>query len=291
MKTIFIWILLLHTVLCGKLLAQEMADCGTASLGQAIDLTQEGGIYVPAGGVFKVLVVFARFRDDVDPHPYWPVGGNPDNYSTFIDPNQNTNSTHYINLTHYYKKMSIGTYKVFGQAVSVQTPHDKAYYITPPSTLPDRFLANKDVLQNAVDPLINFADYDKWRYDSDYHHTEVSDGTVDMIVMIWRGHNVFDNWGGEASLGYGGSFSVENGTKTIATSYRGYGEPGSGVTIHYWGERAPEVMFKASVHEVGHWLLGIDHPYTNFPTTDNHIAWGMLTRGGDGICANTYERE
>jgi hypothetical protein len=142
------------------------------------------------------------------------VGGDPQDYSTFIDPNENTNSTHYLNFTHYFKKMSLGTYKVIGQAVSVQTPQDRAFYFSLPNP---RFEANKDVLQNSVDPIVNFADYDNWRYDSDYRHTNVSDGTIDMIFMVWRGAGVFDGWSGEASLGYGGSFSVEGGAKTIET--------------------------------------------------------------------------
>ncbi len=277
-------------VLSSYSLAQNATDCGTSG-STVIDLEQSGGIYITAERELKVLVVFARFRDDVTPHAYWPVRGNPQDYSTFIDPNVNTNSTHYLNLTHYFKKMSLGTFKVVGQAVSVQTPRDRADYIIPPATLPNRFLANKEVLQISVDPLINFADYDNWRYDSVYHHTNVPDGTVDMIVMIWRGAGIFGGWSGEASLGNGdpfpGSFPVESGTKTVKTWFGG--GDGSGVTVHASGERSREVMFKVSVHEVGHWLLGGDHPYGG--GNDSHIAWGILTRGFDAVCANTYERE
>lgn len=104
--------------------------------------------------------------------------------------------------------------------------------------------------------------------------------------MVWRGLQ-FSSWWGEASLGYGGSFTVENGTKTIKT---GYGlNNGSGVTCHYWGDRSPEINYKVIIHEIGHWLLGGSHPYGSGDY--EHELWGMLSRAGEGICANTYERE
>jgi hypothetical protein len=67
MKKTIISILVLQTVPFSKLVAQGADDCGTTSPGQGVDVTQHGGIYVPAGDIFKVLVVFARFRDDVTP--------------------------------------------------------------------------------------------------------------------------------------------------------------------------------------------------------------------------------
>lgn len=188
--------------------------------------------------------------------------------------------------------MSLGVYKVTGQAVYVETPNNTSYYGTPPYL--NRYLATKEVLQQKVDPIINFADYDNWSSSANYNHSNQPDGTVDHIIMIWRASTFpfpfgGNDWSGEASLGYGGSYTVENGTKTIKT---GYGlNAGSGVTVLYWGERTPERNFKVAVHETAHWLLGSGHPYTNYASNDRHLVWGMLTGGGEGIYANTYERE
>lgn len=242
-----------------------------------------------------MLVVFASFKDDNSYHPYWPVGQPLQNYSTFIDPNLQTGSTHYINLTNYFDKMSFGISKVIGQAVYVETPHNKSYYGNPPN----RFLATKDVLQNAVDPLVNFANFDNWSSSANYTHSNQSDGTVDMIIMIWRASDTpfpFGGWSGEASLGYSdpnppynSSYTLEGGAKTIKA---GFGlNAGSGVTVHYWGQRTPERNFKNAVHEMGHWLLGRYHPYNSYDADNEHKVWGILTRGDDGICANTFERE
>ena len=239
-----------------------------------------------AQGELKLLVVFVRFKDDVSSHPYWPVGQPPTEFSTYIDPNFQTGSINYLNLTNYFKQMSFSIYKVTGQAVYVETPNNRAYYGS------NYYLANKEVLQQKVDPLINFAIFDNWSSSANYTHSNTSDGTVDMIVMIWRCSFLpfpFGSWSGEASLGYGASYTVESGSKTIKA---GFGlNAGSGITLHYWGERTQERNFKNVVHEMGHWLLGVSHPYTNYTSNDEHKVWGMLTRGDDGICANTYERE
>ncbi len=95
---------------------------------------------------------------------------------------------------------------------------------------------------------------------------------------------------GEASLGGGSYYTVEGGTKTIKTGYLGSDQAGSGVTVHYWGERGPKYSFHGVLHEVGHWLLGSPHPYSQ-SGTDHHLLWGIMTGPGSPICANTFERE
>jgi len=294
MKYILSILVLILFVFSNFLTAQSEPECAPPTSGEQISLSQEGGIYLTAQGTLNVLVVFARFKDDWTSHPYWDpelLGEPPDNYDSFVDPNLKTGSTHYINLTNYFDKMSFGVYKVIGQAVYVETPNNKSYYGS------NRYLATKEVLQQKVDPLVNFANFDNWSSSANYTHSNQADGTVDMIIMIWRATNTpfpFGGWSGEASLGtnpnppYNNSYTVENGSKTIKT---GFGlNSGSGVTLHYWGQRTPERNFKNAIHEMGHWLLGRYHPY-NAGGSDEHKIWGILTRGDDGICANTFERE
>jgi M6 family metalloprotease-like protein len=269
--------------------AQTDFSCATVPpAGESINPTETRGIYLPAQGDLKILVVFARFKDDTTPHNEWPAGSGPPGYTTWIDPTMQTGSTNLENFTHYFKTMSIGTFRVTGTAISVETPQNRSYYFALPNP---RYEANKDILQNKVDPLVNFADFDNWTFNSNYNHTNQPDGTVDMIVMIWRGFAFASNWGGEASLGYGAPFTVENGTKTIAAGFRGYGQAGSGVTVHYSGTAYRKYNFHSAVHEVAHWLLGGAHPYDDF-TAQRYGFWGMLTSSFvAGLCANTYERE
>jgi parallel beta-helix repeat protein len=283
MKTIIQISLIVFFLYSTEMKAQIDFLCATT--GSTEVSTQTGGLYIPSQGILKVLVVFARFKNDTNANPWWPVDGNPDGWDTWIDPDIETGSTNEINLTHYFNVMSLGTFHVIGQAVSVETPRNKSDYGS------NYYTATKEVLQQKVDPLINFSDYDNWRYDSDYHHTNQPDGTVDMIIMIWRASENcrFGNWTGEASFGHGALYTVENGTKTIQSGFLGslQGDPGSGVTVHYWGHKWPKYVFHAAIHEMTHWLLGAGHPYSAY----THSIWGMLVASSLGLCANAYERE
>jgi hypothetical protein len=252
--------------------------CGTTGTDQS--LNQTGGLYIPSQGTLKVLIVFARFKDDNSYHNYWPAGSPPPNYQSYIDPNTSTNSTNYLNLTNYFKQMSMGNFHVIGQSVYVETPNIQSYYGS------DYYKADKEILQQKVDPIVNFSDYDNWTYNSNYNFTNQPDGTVDMIVIVWRGLLITTDWIGISDLGRSTEYQVENGTKTIKTSNTG--GDGSGVTIQSWGQRDESYTFHAMVHEIGHWLLGRDHPYDGIA---EHSFWGILRHSADGICANAYERE
>ena len=96
--------------------AQDDFICGTS--GASPSNNQTGGLYLTAKGTLKILVVFARFKDDTDPHNFWPVGGNPTGWDTYIDPTTQTGSSNLINLTNYYNTMSSGKFHVIGEAVS-----------------------------------------------------------------------------------------------------------------------------------------------------------------------------
>jgi len=275
-----------------ELSAQDFV-CGTT--GTSTSSGQTGGLYLPSHGTLKVLIVFVRFKDDADSHNYWPSDGFPTFTNTYIDPNAQTGSTHYLNLTNYYRTMSLDNELiVIGEVKNIVTNENRAYYFNSAnygSTNP-RYFATKKILQDQVDTLVNFNDYDNWSYDSNSNppHINQPDGTVDMIIMIWRGLQ-FATWGGKADLGGHSSYpsyTVENGTKTIKARFGA--NSGSGVTVHSNGGKWPEYNFHSAVHEVAHWLLGLGHPYGG-DSPNNHEFWGMLTPSSFGICANAYERE
>lgn len=258
----------------------EQYECATnidpRETGYAISLTQLGGKYITAEGTFRILIVFVSYPDDNNSHSYWPVGGPPTYMANFIDPDENTNSTNHANLTNYFGQMSFDTYRVIGEAIYVPSPYTKAWY---DSAGYGRGATIKDVLQNAVDPLIDFSDYDNWTRISDYNHENHPDGVVDMIVVVWRGFQ----FGvlGEASLGYVTPITLDG----VQIKF-GYPD-GSGCYVSYtyssWPSKATQLM----VHETGHWLLGGFHPYG-----DKYNVWSILgTQFAAGFCANAFERE
>ena len=263
--------------------------CATRYPEETQEFLQRGGKYLTASGVLKVLVVFAKFKDDNTAHQFWSNNSYPDEMSEFIDSDMQKGSVHFLNLTNYYKQMSFGNFKVIGRAIGVESPYPIEHYIPQNYNYPNRSLANKDILK-VVDDSVDYREFDNWTYISNYYLNNEPDGTVDMIVVIWRGLVFSDGWNGEASLGEGTELLVENDELKIKMGYGGYpgnGIYGSGVTVQYWGERSRESNFKVVVHEIAHWLIHSEHPYNSV----NHTFWGMLTLASEGICANTFERE
>ena len=268
--------------------SQEI-NCNSSFTTNVIDLTQRGGKYITASGDLKVLVVFAKFKDDTASHPFWPADSYPSEMNDLIDPDILKGSTHFLNLTNYYNQMSFEKFRVIGKTIGAETPYAIGHYIYNDGKYPDRSQATRDLLQS-IDDSIDYNEFDNWTYLSDYNHINEPDGIVDMIIVIWRGLVFSDQWSGDSCLGGGLEFWVENNQKRIRMCYGGnptYGIDGSGVTVQYWGERSRERNFKVIIHEMAHWLIQIEHPYSYFI----HTFWGMLTLGGEGICANTFERE
>ena len=252
-------------------------------------LTQPGGKYITASGELKVLVVFAKFKNDQTKHQYWPVDSYPSEMKNFIDSSIDVGSTHYLNLTNYYNQISLAKFKVTGKAIGAESPFPMSHYTQTGQQYPDWSLATTDLLKT-IDDSVDYRQFDNWTYINYYNFSNSPDGIVDMIIVIWRGLVFNDQWSGQCALGGGPEIFVENNQERIRTcygAYDGFGIQGSGVTVQYWGERSRERNFKCCIHEVAHWLIQRDHPYSEF----NHTFWGMLTLGSEGICANSIERE
>jgi M6 family metalloprotease-like protein len=252
-------------------------------------LNVKGGKYITASGELKILVVFAKFKDDTSSHPYWPADSYPAEMTNFIDPDMQKGSTHFLNLTNYYNQMSSGKFRVIGKTIGAVTPYSMGHYISTNQKYPNISQANRDILES-IDDSVDFNEYDNWNYIDDYNFINSPDGIVDMIIVIWRGLVFSDEWSGNSSLGDGQEFWVENHKKRVRMHNGGTptnGINGSGVTVQYWDQRAPERNLKVVIHEMAHWLIGPIHPYNNF----SHTFWGMLTLASEGICANAFERE
>ena len=265
----------------------ELFRCGARGTSATVRRTAEtGGIYLPAAGVLRVLIVFVSFPDDETPHPYWPAHQPPDSMHRFIDPDTITHATNAFNLTNYFRQMSLGAFHVIGDAVWVETAHSREEYRNSGSY----GAANMAVLPEKVDPLVDFSRYDNWTRSGDYSHVNAPDSIVDMVIMVWR----TTMWGylGEASLGYKPAIPADG--KWIAMGYPAfYPQPvGSGVTCEYPYGDTPTHVMRTMVHEMSHWLLGIFHPYNGSKPDGKFQYWGMLCNGERvSSCANTYDRE
>ncbi len=260
--------------------------CGISNTpGQYTAVTDIGGRYIPAEATYRVLVVFASFPDDLAPHPFWPARQAPLFMQQFIDPDTITRSQSPYNLTNYFRQMSMGKFNLIGDAIWVETGRSQEEYRNGAYGR-----ANRDVLMERVDPVVDFALYDQWSRPAAYQNSNTPDGIVDMIIMVWR-TNMFE-FVGEASLGYRASFVVDG--KRIEMGYPEYAPMplGSGVTCQYLYTDSPYNLMQTMVHELAHWLLGGPHPYNGESPQGKYAYWGMLCNPQRmASCANAYERE
>lgn len=279
-------LLLVIAPVSSQTVSAEALRCATmtpASLHRATD--GAGGMHITARGMLRILLVFVSFHDDETVHPYWPAHQPPVSMGEFIDPDTLTRSAGLWNLTGYFRQMSLGQFHVVGDAVWVETPHSWTEY-----TNGSYGRANWSVLQESVDPLVDFSRYDNWTNSGDFRNENSADGLVDMIVMVWR-TTVFATLG-EASLGYKPGFAVDGKRIEMGFPER-YDTPlGSGVTCEYpYGDDPPKAM-RTMAHEIGHWLLGGPHPYNGGTISGKHQYWGILCAGQRiSSCVNAYERE
>ncbi len=283
---ITIIILITGCFLYGDYVDSETKLCGIPeSASNTIDLNQEGGIYITAQGELKVLVVFAKFSDDNIQDSDWPLGQPPVGWDQFIDGSTSDNSTNYANITHYFNEMSMGLFNVIGEAVYLDFPYPSTDYTGGNG----RARANRDALIE-IDSQVDFSSYDNWTRIDDYDHDPTPDGIVDMIIMIWRGNYFSSLWSGEASLGH----SVNQIQLDSVNINFGYPAPpwnseGSGVTVQFHYNQSVSRVLKTTVHEMGHWLIGKNHPYSN--NYQKYAIWGILGMSfHSGQCANTFER-
>ncbi len=260
--------------------------CGVRSALSTVRPTDDiGGKHMTSRGVLRILLVFASFPDDSTPHPFWPVRSAPLFMQQFIDLDTNTRSTNSFNLTNYFRQMSLGQLHVIGEAIWVESRHSQDEYRDGAYGR-----ANKHILPERVDPVVDFTRYDSWTRQADFLHANVPDDLVDMIVMVWR-TNIFV-YVGEASLGYCPGFVADG--KRIELGYPEYlpRPQGSGVTCEYLYGDGPHQVMQTMAHELAHWLLGGPHPYNSESLHDKHSYWGMLCNNQrHASCVNAYERE
>jgi M6 family metalloprotease-like protein len=262
-------------------------QCGTTQhTGVAAPSAETGGIYLTAGGVLRILIVFASFPDDETPHPCWPAHQPPLFMNEFIDADTSVRSTGPFNLTHYFRQMSLGRFHVIGETIWTESRYSQETYRLSGSY----GHANMDILPDRVDSLVDFSLYDNWTRRAEYDHVNVPDGVVDMIIMVWR--TTMFEYLGEASLGYKPALLVDG--KRLEMGYPAYLPlpAGSGVTCEYPYGDGPQQVMRTMAHEVGHWLLGIFHPYNGTKPDGKFQFWGMLCNGQrTSSCANAYDRE
>jgi M6 family metalloprotease-like protein len=242
-----------------------------------------GGINLPDKGNVNVLFVFAQFPDDsYDPgNAEWPKGKAPSKLNTWVDKTWSSDATPF-SMTDYFNTMSLNKFHLTGKCVSVITEHPRDWYASKNLT---RYDIHKEILQNQLDPKMDFAEFDNWS-GGNYKLQNSPDGIIDLIIFIWRNvdmdfqadqkgkisNKLSFGWFGD--LGFGAKYTVDNGKETVLSNH--------GATITNYFFKDP---FRFTIHEIGHYLLG-GNEYHN-----GHGFWAMES-GYEvrSYMINAYER-
>jgi M6 family metalloprotease-like protein len=248
--------------------------------GSILSSSQRGGLHISSWGNFNIFVVFVKMKDDVSTRANgWPVDQTPDWLFHFVDnvPNSNGNFD-YNNLSQYFWEMSNGNYQVIGDVypeVYISNKNENEY-----TNLEE---LNEEVLMS-VDPTTDFTLYDNWHKDSNYNHTKVADGKVDLVLIIYRELS-------KSLMGFTGSArlylpnDLDCDGVTIKKGWPDWPE-GSGIQQKgaIWGLDFTKYV---AAHEIGHYLFGSGHlgSVPRLAIMHDGPAWNA----GRGMCS--WERE
>jgi hypothetical protein len=256
---------------------------------------QRGGLILPSVGTINVLIIFAQFPDDnyeiLSAH--WPKNRPPSDMKNWVEESwKNKPKEGY--LTHYYNEMSLNKLKLIGKEVSVTAKQSRNWYLKNNFQRGD---IHTEIIKE-LDLSMDFAEFDRWNYISNYKQREEPDGRIDMIIFIWRNIvkdfqadsaliyqtrlNFTDGFG---SIGTGKNFNIDNETREVFVT-----DFGSGVTLFDYAE---DYIYgdgkrtrKGVVHEIGHYFLGHNDHHSGFGF------WAMLSSWGiKSMTANSFERD
>ncbi len=243
------------------------------------------------GEYIRTLVVFVKFSGDIRTDDDWPLNSLPtwaDQANEFI---ASSSSSSYPDMTvsDYWKQMTQGNFDFIGNVYSsLVTLPPESYYQSHGYNWTQ---CNQDVLA-AIDPNVNFNDYDKWRYNTQTQSFQFTpDGFVDMIYIIYRNPDPvwFTNDGG-LSNGFSAianlcdlnhQFDYTTGEGKIVRARYWPTRESTGITFRVGMTAGHSGMIGLSAHEFGHYIFGAVHW--------NVGAGGIM--GGYTFAMSGWERE
>lgn len=232
---------------------------------------------IPTTDTVRALVIFVRFQDVVfaasdchnDSNDGWPstLFDQPPWADNFIDSTAGTSYTE-GSLSDFFYKMSDSTFNLIGDIHFYRATNNFSHY----NVAGGRGTLNQEAL-NALDPVIDYADYD-----SD------DDDEVDLIIFVyrfWNNGSLFAGFAGSgvANLGFTTTLTLDN-TDIFGGNTGGSPPIGSGISMH----QCTNLGFarRVGAHEIGHHLYGSNH-------FDYMGSWGIFDAVGF-IAMSGYEK-
>ncbi|GEM_PF-382851 len=240
------------------------------------------GMSLPSNAFFPVLIVFVQFKNQAnDPRNSWPMNLPPvylDNMISITKKttgdwwnyyNENTEifSDHWMEISR--GKLHIVSPSPTGKgAFSVVLAFDASHYDSIGGYLAERTI-NAEIWDSLrAQGLIDWREYDKWKYDQNGNFTYERDSVVDMIYKIHKSRNsggLSDNSGYAGLAGYPANFGFEviiDPSNDIKINYST-----SGVTASFQGQQAQYIGTLG--HEHGHFMFSSAH------STYSRVSYGL----------------
>jgi hypothetical protein len=223
------------------------------------------GMLLPARHTLNTLVLFIRHRDEDHRSGWWPADGFPQDWRTVIDSTQTQDSRHFYNLTHFYREASANAAVPFTLIGRVDTvTADLSISHAMPYGEANRLVLRQ--VEGRYGPELG--DWlDRWSR-NEFCHTETSDGTIDLIILVWRS-NRFNGgglfWSGIAMIGEADTTPYRFlGKRIILPGERGFISSGVTVSLRERSVRdgllTQDAVFKTIVHEIAHNHISFSHP-------------------------------
>ncbi|HRJ98903.1 MAG TPA: T9SS type A sorting domain-containing protein [Ignavibacteria bacterium] len=240
------------------------------------------GVELVSDAFFPVLIVFVQFKNQAnDPRDSWPMNLPPvylDNMISIVKKttgdwwnyyNENTEifSDHWMEISR--GKLHIVSPSPTGKgAFSVVLAFDASHYDSIGGYLAERTI-NAEIWDSLrAQGLIDWREYDKWKYDQNGNFTYERDSVVDMIYKIHKSRNsggLIDNSGYAGLAGHSNNFGFEviiDPTNDIKINYST-----SGVTASFQGQLAQYIGTLG--HEHGHFMFSSAH------STYSRVSFGL----------------
>lgn len=216
-----------------------------------------GGQEKTASGTLRVLVIFVRYKDDIENTPTWQnYNVLPTWAQTFVDPAIPSNNIFTPkNLSDFFDRSSggdgagnLGSFHIIGDVVYVTTLQNQASYSFD-------YQVFNEVLQTLDNPQgaynINFKLYDNWQFtrgDTLYNHfykPGIGDGKADHIFIFNRDESR-DGYSAEKTLA---SVNFTSNDGVTISSY-------SGSRVFGFKNAYTPNAVNGPAHEYCHYLLG-----------------------------------
>lgn len=241
--------------------AQPDARC-VAPLDRGVDRS------LPIDGRLHALVLFIDYADDTlrPKHDFWRVGEEPQWLPSFIDATPEQSSGEKLNITSYFRAMSLGRLALTGESFYVQAPKPLDRYVRSvrndgtaepedqAESVPGYTV--RDVLRELA-PRVDMSRFDRWTIRPDPSGgmivEEGPDGAIDLAIVgfrIWYGRRMGYGFRAMGWAGGNDTFDLADGRR-LTVSNICYG---LNVAFYFPG------IFDTFVHEIGH-RYSLPHQY------------------------------